>query len=372
VRIGIDARLANGPRTGIGSYTANLLAALGRAGAPEQFVLFSDRPLPPPAGPAFSNEALPVRHRLVWTFGTLPGACRRARLDLFHGTSNFELPVLAGCPLVVTVHDLIPLSCPGAVSRRYRLLFRVLVARAVSVARRVIAISEFTRREILERYPAAAKRIAVVPNGVDPAFCAPGDPDADRRVQARHGLAGRYLLFVGVLEPRKNVPLLVDAFEILRHTRPEAADLQLALAGGAGWRGETIAAGVRSRGLDPAVRLLGYVPDADLPALYRGATLAVMPSQCEGFGLPALEAMACGAPVLASDAAALPETVGDAGELFTPGDAGALARRIADLAAAPKRLAALRERGFARAARFTWDRTAAGTLEVYRDAAGRP
>lgn len=369
MRVGIDARLAAAPRTGIGSYTANLIAALARVGGPEQFLLFSDRPVPAPATPAFSCSVLPVRRRLLWTFGALPGACRRARLDLFHGTANFELPFFAGCPLVATVHDLIPLRCAGAVSRRFRLLFRVLIGRAIRAARRVIAVSEFTRREILERHPGAAGRIAVVPNGVDPAFFAAGDPGADRRVRARHGLTGRYLLFVGVFEPRKNVPLLVEAFEILRRTRPEAGDLQLALAGGAGWRGEAIAAAVRSRGLDPAVRLLGYVPDADLPALYRGATLAVVPSQYEGFGLPALEAMACGAPVLAGDCAALPETVGDAGELFTPGDAGALARRLADLTAAPERLAALRERGRARAAHFTWDRTAAGTLEVYREAA---
>jgi glycosyltransferase involved in cell wall biosynthesis len=189
-------------------------------------------------------------------------------------------------------------------------------------------------------------------------------------VRERHGLTGRYLLFVGVFEPRKNLPLLVDAFEILRHTHPETADLQLALAGGAGWRGAAIAAAVRGRGLEPAVRLLGYVPDADLPALYRGATLALVPSEYEGFGLPALEAMACGAPVLASDRAALPETVGDAGELFTPGDPAALAHRISGLVSRPERLARLSERGLARAAGFTWERSAAQTLAVYREAAG--
>ncbi len=369
LRIGIDARLAGAPRTGIGCYTANLVAALGRVAGPEQFVLFTDQPLRSLPGPAFSNEVLPVPRRLIWTFGSLPGACRRARLDLFHGTTNFEVPAFAGCPLVATVHDLIPLRFPAAVSHRFRWLFRGLIGRTLRAARRVITVSEFTRRELIARYPCAAEKIVVVPNGVDPAFRAGGRPESDRVVRERHGLTGRYLLFVGVFEPRKNVPLLVDAFEILRHTRPEAADLQLALAGGAGWRGEVIAEGVRSRGLEPAVRLLGYVPDADLPALYRGATLAVVPSQYEGFGLPALEAMACGAPVLASDAAALPETVGDAGELFTPGDPALLARRMADLAAAPAHLAALRERGLARAARYTWDRTAARTLEVYREAA---
>ncbi|HWR97763.1 MAG TPA: glycosyltransferase family 1 protein [Candidatus Methanoperedens sp.] len=367
MRIGIDARLANAPRTGIGSYTAHLVAALARAGAPERFVLFTDAPLDAPAG--CETVVVPGRNRHAWTFGRLPAACRRARLDLFHGTANFALPAFAGCPLVATVHDLIPLRFPAAVSRGHRLLFGTLVRRAIRASRRLNSEPVITRREILARFPRAAGKIAVVPYGVDPAFTAAGDAAADRRVRERHGLRGRYLLFVGVFEPRKNVPFLVDAFEILRHTRPEAADLQLALAGGAGWRGEAITAGVRSRGLEPAVRLLGYVPDADLPALYRGATLAVVPSQYEGFGLPALEAMACGAPVLAAEASALPETVGDAGELFAPGNPGLLAARLAELAAAPERLAALRERGLARAAAFSWDRCAAETLAVYREAA---
>jgi len=368
VRIGIDARLATAPRTGIGSYTGSLVAAFGRIGGPDHFVLFSDEPLPGPEHQRLTNVVLPVKQRFLWSFGALPGACRVRRLDLFHGTANFELPVFAGCPLVATVHDLIPLLCPGAVSRRFRLLFRLLIGRTIRAARRVITVSEFTRSDIIARYPSAAGRVVVVPNGVDPAFLAAGDPGDDRRARECHGITGRYLLFVGVFEPRKNVPLLVDAFEILRHTRPEAADLQLVLAGGAGWSGAAIAEGVRRRGLEPAVRLLGHVPDADLPALYRGATLALVPSQYEGFGLPALEAMACGAPVLASDATALPETVGDAGELFTPGDPALLARRIAELVALPERLAVLRQRGFKRAAGFTWERTATRTLEVYRDA----
>ncbi len=368
LRIGIDARLAGAPRTGIGSYTANLVAALARAGAPERFTLFTDEPLPALPGLAFESRVLPQKRRLLWTFGSLPRACRRERLDLFHGTTNFEVPALAGCPLVATVHDLIPLRFPAAVSRRFRLLFRGLIGRAVRASRRVITVSEFSRREILARWPGAAGKVVVVPNGVDPAFTAAGEPAADRRVRERHGLTGRYLLFVGVFEPRKNVPLLVDAFEILRHAHPGAGDLQLALAGGAGWRGEAIVDAVRSRGLE-GVRLLGYVPDADLPALYRGAALAVVPSQYEGFGLPAIEAMACGAPVLAADAAALPETVGEAGELFEPGDPGLLAARIAALLGAPARLAELRARGIARAAGFTWDRTAALTLQVYREAA---
>lgn len=370
MRIGIDARLAAAPRTGIGSYTANLVAALAGAAPQERFVLFSDAPLAEP-GPGFETVVLPGARRLVWTFASLPGALRRARVDLYHGTTNFEVPLLAPCPLVATVHDLIPLDFPEAVSRRFRLLFRLLIGRAVRAARRVVAVSRFTAGEIAARFPAAAGKISVVPNGVDRAFSAGGDEAADRAVRERHGLAGPYLLFVGVFEPRKNIPLLVEAFGMLRRSRAERRGLSLALAGGVGWRGEEIARGVRERASPEAVRLLGYVPDGDLPALYRGALVTVVPSGHEGFGLPALEAMACGCPVLASDAAALPEVVGEAGELFTPGDPALLARRIGELLDAPARLARLRELGPERAAGFSWERTARLTLEVYREALGR-
>jgi glycosyltransferase involved in cell wall biosynthesis len=370
VRVGIDARLAAAPRTGIGSYTGSLIAALGRCGVRDQFVLFSDRPLTGLPGAGFANAVLPVKRRLPWTFGALPVACRAQRLDLFHGTSNFDLPFFAGCPLVATVHDLIPLRCPGAVSPRYRLLFRALIGRALRAARLVMTDAEYTRREILAGFAVAPEKVVTVPLAADPAFTPDPDPEGRRRVRARHGLGERYLLFVSVFEPRKNIPLLVDAFEIFRREYPHGPAFQLALAGGPGWGGAAIAEAVRRRGLDPAVRLLGYVPDEDLPWLYRGAELAVVPSQYEGFGLSALEAMACGTPVLAADATTLPEVVGDAGELFAPGDPALLARRIAEITAAPERRAAMRDRGLVRAAGFSWDRTARQVLEVYREAAG--
>jgi len=369
VRIGIDARLAAAPRTGIGSYTGSLIDALGRIDGPDQFVLFTDEALAGPARQRFTNTVLPVKQRQLWTFGSLPGACRRARLNLFHGTANFELPAFAGCPLVATVHDLIPLRFPQAVSRRFRLLFRVLTRRALRAARLVMTDAEFTRREILASFPVTPDKVVTVPLAAGSAFTPDPDPQGRRRVCARHGLDGRYLLFVSVFEPRKSIPLLVDAFEIFRREYPHGPAFQLALAGGAGWRGAEIAEAVRRRGLEPAVRLLGYVPDEDLPWLYRGAELAVVPSQYEGFGLSALEAMACGTPVLAADASSLPEVVGDAGELFAPGDPALLARRIGEITAAPERRALMRERGLSRAAGFSWDRTARQVLEVYREAA---
>jgi len=368
VRVGIDARLITAQRTGIGSYTASLVAALARLGSPEEFVLFTDEPLTELPQRGFTNAIIPVKKRLLWTFGALPGACRMRRLDLFHGTTNFELPFFAGCPLVATVHDLIPLRYPAAVSRRFRLLFGALIGRTLRAARLVMTDAEYTRREILERFPVSPEKVVTVPLAADPVFSPGADPVQLRRVRERYGLGMRYLLFVGVFEPRKNIPLLVDAFEIFRREFPHGATFQLALAGGAGWHGAQIAEAVHRRGLDPAVRLLGYVPAEDLPWLYRGAELAVVPSLYEGFGLPALEAMACGTPVLVADASTLPEIVGDAGELFAPGDPALLARRIAEITAAPARLAAMRERGLARAAGFSWERTARTTLAVYREA----
>jgi len=375
VRIGIDARLAAAPRTGIGSYTGSLVEALGEIGGPDQFLLFTDEPLPASAvaRQRFTTVVLPVKQRLLWTFGALPRACRQRRLELFHGTSNYELPAFAGCPLVATVHDLIPLRCPGAVSRQFRLLFSVLIGRALRAARFVMTDAEYTRREILSSFPVPPEKVVTVPLAAGAGFTSDPDPEGRRRVCARYGLTGRYLLFVSVFEPRKNIPLLVDAFEIFRREYPHGPAFQLALAGGPGWRGAEIAEAVRRRGLEPAVRLLGYVPEADLPWLYRGAELAVVPSQYEGFGLSVLEAMACGTPVLAADTSTLPEVVGDAGELFTPGDPALLARRIAEITAAPERRAALSERGLARAAGFSWDRTARRVLEIYREAlASRP
>jgi glycosyltransferase involved in cell wall biosynthesis len=369
VRIGIDARLYRAERTGIGSYTAHLIQSFARLAREEEFLLFTDEPVPLP-GPNFSNPVIRVKKRILWTLLFLPFMLRTNRVDLFHGPANFELPPFAPCRLVSTVHDLIPLHFPELVSKKFALLFRTLIGRTLERSDRVITDSEFSRRDILERFSVPPEKVVVTPLAPHPRFAGEGDPDGDRAIRDRYGLPGRIILFVGVFEPRKNVPFLVDAFNTFRRDFPEGRDFQLALAGGEGYRGAEIADAVRRQNLEPSVRILGYLPDEDLPGLYRQAELLVLPSRYEGFGLPALEAMACGTPVLAADTSSLPEIVGSAGEIFPLEDPGGLAERMAALAASPEKLREMSKRGLERAASFTWEKTARKTLGIYRDVLG--
>jgi glycosyltransferase involved in cell wall biosynthesis len=369
LRIGIDARLYRAEKTGIGSYTAHLIQSLAAMDREDDFLLFTDTPIPLP-GPNFGNSVIGVRKRILWTLFFLPFRLRSEKVDLFHGPANFELPPFAPCRLVSTVHDLIPLHFPELVSRKFFLLFRGLIGRTLRNSDRVITDSEFSRQDILRRYPVPPEKVVVTPLAPHPRFTAGGDSRKDRQICARYGLRGRYLLFVGVFEPRKNIPFLVEAFTAFRRDCAEGEDFQLALAGGAGYQGSEIAEGIRRQNLDPAVRLLGYVPDDDLPALYRQAELLVFPSRYEGFGLPPLEAMACGTPVLAADTSSLPEIVGSAGRVFPLETPEILAERMASLLAAPETLAAMRVAGLERAATFTWEKTAAMTLDIYRQVLG--
>ena len=369
MRIGIDARLFLAERTGIGSYTSHLIHSLADLTREEEFVLFTDRPVPLP-GPNFTNEVINLRKRILWTMFSLPLRLRSRPVDLFHGTANFELPPTRQCRLVSTVHDLIPLHFPELVSKKFYLLFRALIGRTIGRSDRVITDSEYSRRDILDRFPVPEEKVTVIPLAPHPRFQAVGDTGGDDNIRRRYALPRRYVLFVGVFEPRKNIPLLVDAFVSFRRRFDGGGDFQLALVGGAGYRGEEIAEGIRNRGLEPDVRLLGYVPDEDLPALYRQADLLVVPSLYEGFGLPALEAMACGTPVLAADRSSLPEVVGPSGRLFAPGDPELLADQMAEILSSDETRAEMSVRGRERAGLFTWEETASRTLRVYREVLG--
>jgi glycosyltransferase involved in cell wall biosynthesis len=367
MRIAIDARLWGEPTSGIGRYTRFLVEALLAAAPDAGWILYTDRPvqdLPPRAEP----RCLLERRRLVWTLWTAARDLARRPVDLFHGVTGFELPrVRRTTRLVTTVHDLIPLRLPALVPRRHRWAVRTLLPGALQRAARVIAVSEATRAELLERYWLPPEQVVVVPEAADPRFAA-ATPDEAARVRDRHGLAGPYVLFVGLLEPKKNLPVLLEAVAALRRGGHWGAT-SLAIAGAAGWGDLALEARVARLGLDRVVRLLGAVPDADLPGLYAGAEAFAFPSLWEGFGLPVLEAMAAGAPVVASRRGAIPEVAGDAALLVEPEVAPlaeALGRLLADAALRERLRAAGRERARA----FSWERSARETLAVYRAALG--
>jgi glycosyltransferase involved in cell wall biosynthesis len=266
--------------------------------------------------------------------------------DVIHAPS-LAVPPAGDRPLVVTIHDLAFLSHPDCFPPRGRAFHRRGLDLALAEAAAVVVPSRFTASELLAA-GFDADRIHVVPHGIDP----PGDAAA--------GGGDPYLLFVGTLEPRKGLPVLLDAFALLHRERP---GLRLVVAGPRGW-------GPAPDLQRPGVLARGRVAEADLDTLYRGAALLAVPSRSEGFGLPALEAMARGCPVVASDAGALPEVVGDAGVLVAPGDPGDLAQACAGLLADDDHRAALADAGRQRAAGFTWAACVEGHLRAYGTAMG--
>lgn len=299
--------------------------------------------------------------RMVWQVGFGRGV-RRGGFDLYH-EPNF-IPYRTRLPTVITVHDLSPLRLPqthlGA-SVRY---FRRQLPQAVRQARAILVDSEFVRGELLDFFPEASSKVTTVLLGVDASF-RPRTPEMCASVLAQYGLTfDRYLLAVGTLEPRKNLIVALHAYSRL----PELvrAHLPLVIAGGKGWMNAELTKALAPLVGRGQVRVLGYVPQASLPALHAGAALFLYPSIYEGFGLPPLEAMASGVPVIASSRASLPEVVGDAGLLLEPTDVEAWTQAMHTLIEDRAQAAALSAAGQIRAGRFTWERCARETLEVYR------
>jgi glycosyltransferase involved in cell wall biosynthesis len=365
----LDVSAAVHRRAGLGRYAESLARALAPL-LPGSLALFYNReqgiePLP-------GLESLPARsvalgykpwRMLVWLGQLAHVGFNRLTPDagLFHATEHLLLP-LRGVPTVLTVHDLIFRLLPGQhkpLNRWYLNLSMPLFCRR---AAHIIAISEQTRRDVVSAYDIPAEKISVIYEAADPRFRPPG-PEAIAAARARYHLPERYLLFVGTIEPRKNLTRLLAAFERL-HT--ENLTDALVLAGRRGWlTGEFDAALERSPS-QRAVIFPGFVADEDLPAVYAGAQVLTMPSLYEGFGLPVLEAMACGTPVACSNNSSLPEIAGDAALLFDPTDVESISDALGRILRDAELQAHLRDAGTRQASRFSWERTAQETLAVYR------
>lgn len=309
-----------------------------------------------------------LRRDLLWSQVTLPMQADRRGVDVLHLTGG-AIPLASRCPRVVTVHDDVSVLHHREFYTPWMVYYTRLVrSRAIKRAQAIITQSEFSRQAMAQTLGLAYDRITVIPLGVNERFLLPIAPEELEEARTRLGLRRPYLLHVGVLSPRKNLVRLMRAYQAVR--RHFAIPHQLVLAGSRGWGDEEILA-ARAQ-LDPDgndILLPGAVVD-DLPALYRMADLVVYPSLYETFGLPPLEAMASGAPVVASNVTAIPEVTGDAALLVDPTDEGALAEAIWQALSSPTRRDEMIRRGKERAAAFTWQRTAAETIKVYQRAAG--
>ncbi len=372
MRIGLDGIPLASPKTGIGHYTFELAHALARVAPTDEFQLIS-----PVAMTALTKddadglpsnlEVVEARRRLSWWAWGLPAYGKKNKLSLFHGT-NYQIPVWSGFPKIVTIHDLSLLlhgeTHTSADVRRARQRLP-LMAKAATM---IITATESVKREICEHLRVDPGKVAVTPYAARNQF-RPTSLEHAAEVKKRLGIDDEFLLFVGTIEPRKNLITLVKAFaELLQKT-----DLnpQLVIAGKEGWLTEGLFSYIAKSAAKERILFLGYVPEKDLAALYSSCKACVYPSLYEGFGLPPLEAMACGAPVITSNIPTIMETVGAAARLIAPHDVEGLAESLTALLKDENQRRQLSSMGLQRAKEFTWEGTARATLEVYDEAVRR-
>ena len=364
----VDVSAAVHAKAGIGRYAESLARAL-IAQQPGRFALFYNRgrEVQPPIG----LEAVPRRtiragykpwRMAVW-LGQLSGLGFDRLLpdaELFHATEHL-LPPLHGIPTVLTVHDMIFKLFP---QHQKRLNYWYLNATMPLYCRRagaIITVSQCSKNDIVQHYGLDPAKITVIYEAAAPEF-APPAPAAAEAARRRYGLPERFLIHVGTIEPRKNLRRLVEALQRLRET---GLRVPLVLVGGKGWLYADFFRRLDELAVREDVHLTGYIPAADLPLLLGAATAAVMPSVYEGFGLPVLEAMACGTPVVCAGASSLPEVGGEAARYFDPGDVEAMAEAIRVVWDDADLRAEMRRRGREQAARFSWKRAAQETFAVY-------
>lgn len=369
LRIGIDAsRVATGHRTGTEQYSVQLLEALGALDRRNDYTLYFNTRTKPALHLPSNFRARLIPFPRLWTHARLALEMATRPTDVLFVPAH--VVPLAHPRTVVTIHDLGYRAFPEAhppLARRY---LAWSTRWSAATARRVIVPSAATARDLIAACGTPPDRIAIVPHGYHPRFH-PLDPTTVAAGLQRLGLAQPYLLFVGTLQPRKNLARVLAAFE---HLVAGGWAGQLVLVGQQGWLSDPIFAAVAraDTAAHGRIRLTGYLADDDLPIVYNGAQGLVFPSLYEGFGLPALEALACGTPVLASNTSSLPEVVGDAALLVDPLDTAAIADGMARLVGEDSLRADLRTRGLARAEQFTWRRAAERTLAVLEGVGREP
>ena len=376
MRIGIDARTLSGRYTGDRTYWRGLIGGLAEIDSDNEYILYTRQPIdgePIVLGPNFRWRQIPKpTNDALWMLRGWPRALAEDGIDVAH--TQYNIPLLgAPCPVVTTVHDISFALFPDLFPRRDRWILNTLVPRSMGRAARVIADSESTRRDILRTYKGrvAAEKVVTILLAADGHFMPPtnGQESAWAAVNTQFGLGDQpYILSVGVLQPRKNLGTLIDAFGLLK-LGPNPPPHRLVIAGKRGWLGQDLdrqVSGLPAAVAD-AIVWTGYVSDDALPTLYGGASVFCYPSKYEGFGLPPLEAMACGCPVLCVRASSLPEVVGDAAVLLPPDDSTAWANALGKILTQPTVRERWRERGLERAALFSWAATARATRQVYEE-----
>ena len=375
MRIAIDYTPGIAQRAGIGRYTRSLVQALTEIDTEDTFTLFSSEPPREAYGfPTASNvqpRVIAIGNRaatILWQRLNLPIPAEVAfgRADVLHGP-DFILPPALGVPRVVTIHDLAFLTNPECAEPNLVEYLRAVVPRSLQRADRIIAVSQRTADDLVERLRVPRDKIHVIHLGIDRAFTSAHDSEAERRLRERLGITQPFILAVGTIEPRKNYRSLIAAFA--KATREPNGPPLMVIAGRTGWLYDGAFQAVDDFDVRKRVVFLDFIPDEDLPTLYQAATALAMPSIYEGFGIPIIEAMASGTPVICSDAGPLPEVAGDAALIVPVSSLDALADALYRVATDASLRRSLTDRGLARAQRFSWTEAARAHLTVYREVA---
>ncbi|HJS23153.1 MAG TPA: glycosyltransferase family 1 protein [Pyrinomonadaceae bacterium] len=372
MRIAIDAHSVGAKLGGNESYAINLIEALAQIDSTNDYTLYvttnEARDRFHNRWPNFKVRSTLPHTPLIRIPLTLSAELRKHPVDVLH--VQFTAPPFCPCPVVVSIHDLSFEHLPQTFNRRSRTQLRLTVRHSARRAAKILSLSEHTRRDIIETYGINEDHVEAIPLAAPDHFAPVVDSDELQRVRHNYGIEGDYILSVGSIQPRKNLARLIKAFASLRGDVSVDKLPQLVLAGKCAWLYDETLRALDESGAKEAVVLTGYVPESDLPALYSGALCFVYPSYFEGFGLPPLEAMKCGAPVIVGNKTSLPEVVGEAALMVDPFDVEAIGAAIKRLIMNSELRAELSIKGQERASVFNWLETARRTLAVYKQVAG--
>lgn len=369
----LDARTTTNHFPGIGRYTINLARAMiPLLDSTEQLILFRNPnqsatwDLNTLTGPQTQIVDLPSSPFSLTQQWIIPHELQRLKTNVYH-SPYYLMPYRLSVPVLLTIYDLIPLLYPAYVSFKARLLFKWATALALRTAQQITTISEATRRDLLATYAVPPGKAITIPLAADPMF----QPQPSHQIAAlktKLNLPEQYLLYVGSNKPHKNLVRLIEAWAIVNR-QLSIANCQLVIAGVWDHRYPEARQRVEALGAGQQIQFLGSIAESDLPALYSGALAFVFPSEYEGFGLPVLEAMACGTPVACANTSSLPEVAGQAALFFEPTSLDSMIETLKNLVSDDNLRADLRQRGIKRAKQFSWEQTAQETLRLYRNLA---
>lgn len=370
MRIGINARYTQNTFTGIETALLKLLLNLKKIDKENEYFLFfgSHKPVPGFARDLdfrYDISKMPTENQLLkilWSHFYLPYAIEKNKVDIFH-EPTFVTPVFKKCPTVVTIYDTAFLQLPSSYPKRNILYFKALLHRTIKQADAVISISENTKKDIINNFKVSPEKIHVIHLGSDDSYYILEDMDRIESVKRFYNINSDFILNVSLISPRKNITGLIKAFKLLKDSKK--VGLKLVIVGRKGWLYEEVFREARSSGIENDVIFTGYIPKEHLLCLYNGARALIFPSFHEGFGLPILEAMACGCPVVASNISSMPEVCGDAALLVDPHNIEELADAIGSMLNDAGLRPSFIKKGLERVKRFSWEKTALQTLSVY-------